>query len=57
MGGMSQGLGVCVRGHAYGMDGDMWQRWGHMVGCGDMWQGMGAYGRGDCRVWEGWGMW
>ena len=35
---------------AYGMDGDMWQEWGHMVGPGGMWQGwwqgVGAYGRG-----------
>ena len=33
-----------VRHHAYGMDGDMWQGL-------DMWQGVGAYGRGDGRVW------
>ena len=24
------------------MDGDIWQGWGHVVGCGGMWQGVGA---------------
>ena len=40
---MSQGLGV------YGRDrgGDMWRVWGHMAGCGGMWQGVGSY----ARVW------
>ena len=33
------------------MDGDMWWRLGHVVGCGDMWQGVGACGRGGGRVW------
>ena len=33
------------------MDGDMWQEWGHVVGCGGMWQGVAACGRGGGRVW------
>ena len=33
------------------MDGDMWWGWGHVVGCGSMWQGVGACGRGIARVW------
>ena len=32
------------------MDGDMWQGWGHVVGCKGMWQGVGACGRGGGRV-------
>ena len=31
------GVGICGRGSGLSMDGDMWQRWGHVVGCGDMW--------------------
>ena len=26
-----------VGGQAYGIDRDMWQGWGHVVGCEDMW--------------------
>ena len=26
------GVGVCGRGSGLSMDGDMWQRWGHVVG-------------------------
>ena len=37
------------------MDGDMWQEWGHMVGSGGMWQGVGACGRGGGRGW--WQVW
>ena len=40
-----------VRGEAYCMDGNMWWGWGHVVGCGGMWQGVGACGRGSGRVW------
>ena len=29
------------------MDGEMWQGWEHVVGCGDMWQGVGD-------MWHGW---
>ena len=66
-------VGVCGRGQAYGMDGDMWQGKIHMVGCGGMWQGVGqgvgACGRGwgyvvwaqdygiDGDMWQGWGIW
>ena len=46
-GGMWQGLGYLVGGQAYGMDGDMWWGLGHVVGCGDMWQGVWA-------MWQGW---
>ena len=35
---------------AYGIDGDMWQGWGHMVGCGGMWQGLGTCAKGGGRV-------
>ena len=31
-GGMWQGSGNVVRGEAYGMDGNMWWGWGHVVG-------------------------
>ena len=37
---------------SYGMDGDMWQEWGHVVGCCGMWQTVGACGRGGGRVWR-----
>ena len=40
-----------VRGQAYGIDGHMWQGWGHVVGCMGMWQGVGACGKGGGRVW------
>ena len=40
-----------VGGQAYVMDGDIWQGWRHVVGCGGMWQGVGACGRGGGRVW------
>ena len=33
------------------MDGEMWQGWEHVVGCGDMWQGVGTCGMGGGRVW------
>ena len=33
------------------MDWDMWWGWGHVVGCGGMWQGVGTCGRGGRRVW------
>ena len=36
-GGMWQGSMYVVGGQAYGMDGDMWWGWGHVVGCGGMW--------------------
>ena len=41
------------------MDGDMWQGWEHVVGCGGMWQGVGTHrwwqGVGACR--RGLGTW
>ena len=40
-----------VGGQAYGMDGNMWWGWGHVVGCEGMWQGVGACGSGSGRVW------
>ena len=40
-----------VGGQAYGIDRDMWQELGHVVGSEDMWQGVGACGRGGGRVW------
>ena len=40
-----------VGGQAYSIDGDMWQAWDGVVGCGDMWQSVGACGRGGGRVW------
>ena len=40
-----------VGGQAYGIDRDIWQGWGHVVGSGCMWQGVGACGRGGGRVW------
>ena len=57
--------GLCGRGgQAYDMDGDMWWGWGHVAGCGGMWQGVGACGRvwghvAGCRgMWQGvGGMW
>ena len=55
--GVGQGVGECGRvwgyvvwGQAYGIDGDMWQGEGHVVGCGGMWQGVEACGRGGGRV-------
>ena len=49
-GGMWQGLMYVVGGQSYGIDRDMWQGWGHVVGSEDMWQGwwqgVGACGRG-----------
>ena len=36
-GACGSGLGYTVGGQAYVMDGDMWQGWGHLVGCGGMW--------------------
>ena len=35
--GLWQGLMYVVGGQAYGIDGDMWQGWGHVVGSEDMW--------------------
>ena len=40
-----------VGGQAYVMDGDMWWGWGHVVGCGGIWQGVEACGRGGGKVW------
>ena len=31
--------------------GDMQQGWEHVIGCGGMWQGVAACGRGGSRVW------
>ena len=48
-------------GQAYGIDRNMWQGWGHMVGWGGMWQGVGTCGKDGGRVWGhvtgGGGMW
>ena len=33
------------------MDGEMWQGWEHVVGCGNMWQGVETCGMGGGRVW------
>ena len=33
------------------MDREMWQGWEHVVGCGDMWQGVGTCGMGGGRMW------
>ena len=49
-GGMWQGSMFVVAGQAYGINGYMWQGWGHVVGSEDMWQGVGACGRGGGRV-------
>ena len=45
--GWGQGVGACGRvwghrkyvvgGQSYCMDGDMWQGWQHVAGCGGMW--------------------
>ena len=48
---MAWGPGMVWGLMAYGVDRDMWQGWGHAVGCGNMWQGMGVCGRGGGRVW------
>ena len=48
---MWQGSMYVVGGQAYGIDRDIWQGWGHVVGSGCMWQGVGACGRGCGRVW------
>ena len=48
-GGMWQGWMYVVGGQAYSMDSDMWQGWGHVVGCGGMWQGVGTCHRGRGR--------
>ena len=53
-GGMWQGLMYVVGHQAYGIDRDMWQGWGHVVGSEDMWQVVEACSRGGGRVW---GMW
>ena len=45
------GSEVVVGGQAYSIDGDMWQGWDDVVGCGGMWQGVWACGRGGGRVW------
>ena len=50
-GGMWQGSMYEVVGQAYGIDGDMWQGCRHVVGSEDMWQVVGACGRGGGRVW------
>ena len=77
--GWGQGVGACGRGGACDRSRSMWQRveafgrcvgrmWGHDVGCGGMWQGLWAYGRGrgvdkwqglgyvagDGGMWQGW---
>ena len=36
------GVNVCRRGSGYGIDRDMQQGWGHVVGSEDMWQSVGA---------------
>ena len=61
---MRQGVGACGRvwghvagsevvvgGQTYSIDGDIWQGWVGVVGCGNMWQGVGACVRGGGRVW------
>ena len=58
---MWQGSMYVVGGQAYGIDRDIWQGWGHVVGSGCMWQGVGACGRGGGRgvgaCGRGRGMW
>ena len=44
-------------GQAYGMDGNMWWGWGHVVVCGGMWQGVVACGRVWGHVAGCGGMW
>ena len=44
------GVNVCGRGSGLWHRRDMWQESGHMVGSEDMWQGVGACGRGGGRV-------
>ena len=44
------GSDVMLGGQAYSIDGDIWQGWDGVVGCGGMWQGVGACGRGCGRV-------
>ena len=48
---MWQGSMYMVGGQANGIDRDIWQGWGHVVGSWCMWQGVGACGRGCGRVW------
>ena len=48
---MWQGSMYVVGGQAYGIDGDMWQGWRHVVGSGCMWQGVGACDMVGSRVW------
>ena len=50
-GGMWHRWGYVVGGQAYGKDGDMWLGLGYVVGCGGMWQGVVACGRGGSRLW------
>ena len=35
------GVNVCGRASALGIDGDMWQGWGYVVGSENMWQVVG----------------
>ena len=55
-GGMRQGLGYLVGGKAYGMDGDMWWGWGHVVGCGvcgRVWGALAGVVAGCGGMWQG----
>ena len=45
VGACGRGWGYVVGGQAFVMDRDMWQGWGHVIGCGGIWQGVGACGR------------
>ena len=62
--GMWQGVGACDIVTYLACDkgkGHMAGGWGHVAGTGDMWQGIGAYGRGwlymagDGGMWQGLG--
>ena len=60
MGACGRGGGYVIRGQAYALDGDMWQGkghgrvWGHVAGCGGMWQGVVVCGSGS-GLWHRWG--
>ena len=51
-GGRWQRSGYVVGGQPQCIDGDMWQGWGHVIGCGGMWQDVEPGGRGGGRVWR-----
>ena len=54
------GWEVVAGGQAYSIDGDMWQGWDGVEGCGNMWQGVWACGRvvaGCWGMWQGLGIW